>query len=121
MQSKPIYLILGAITGAIVDLLINLIAAGIQQHAFANQFGIQAILGLAFLALVGLLIGYWLGKPIQVPRYDISSSQSLGGNKPDTVTMTRLRAFWSYNKLKGRGIHLDRVTLFGSTNEIDTD
>lgn len=102
MQTKPIYAILGAVIGAIVDLLINLVAAGIQQHAFANQFSIQSLLVLAGLALVGLLIGYWLGKPVQVATS--SSPQATDSEKPDTVTMTRLRAFWSHNKLKGRGI-----------------
>ncbi len=118
MHSRPIYAILGVIIGAVVDLLINLIATGIQQHAFPNPLGIQVIWGLAGLALAGLLIGLWLGgKSSQTS----TSSQTVDYDKPDTVTMTRLQAFWSHNKLKGRGIHIRRIFLFKSTNEVNTD
>jgi hypothetical protein len=41
--------------------------------------------------------------------------------KPNRVTVTRLFAFWSHNKLKGRGIRLGNVFLIGSKNEIDTE
>ncbi len=119
MQSRPIYAISGAIIGAVVDVLINLLAAGIQQHAFAQQFSIQSIWGLAGLAIVGLLLGYWLGKPLQIPA--TPSPPSGVEEKSDTVSVTRLQAFWSHNKLKGRGIHLRSLFLFGSKNEIDTD
>ena len=57
MKTRSIYTILGAVVGAVVDLLINLVAAGVQQHAFANQFSIQSILGLVGLASIGLLVG----------------------------------------------------------------
>ena len=56
MKTRSIYTILGAVVGAVVDLLINLVAAGVQQHAFANQFSIQSILGLVGLASIGLLV-----------------------------------------------------------------
>jgi len=110
---------LGAIVGAVVDLLINLLAAGIQRHAFAQQFSIQAVWVLAGLVLVGLLLGYWLGKPLHLPTS--SPSPTVDRGQPDTITITRLQALWSHNKLKGRGIHLSDVFFIGSTNEIDTD
>lgn len=119
MKTRSIYTILGAIVGAVVDLLINLVAAGVQQHAFANQFTIQSIFGLVGLALIGLLVGLWLGKPLQVP---VSSfSQPNFTEKPETVTITRLKALWSHNELKGKGIHINGLFMLGSTNKIDTD
>lgn len=119
MKARSIYSILGAIVGAVVSLLINLVAAGIQQHAFTQQLSIQTIWGLVGLTLVGLLIGYWLGKPLQIPAS--SPPQASGPEKSDTVTITRLQALWSHNELKGKGIHIQGLFMLGSTNKIDTD
>lgn len=118
MKLRSIYTILGAIVGAVVDLLINLVAAGIQQHAFTDQFSIQTIWGLVGLTLVGIIVGYWLGKPLQVPVS--SSPQATVSESPDTVTITRMQALWSQSKLKGKGIHLKNIFSWKSTLDINT-
>ena len=118
MRSKPVYPIAGLIIGAIVDVAINLLAAGIQQRAFSDQFSSQALWGLAGLAVAGLLVGYWLAGPVHVPSS--SHSQSASSEKPETVTITRLRALLSYSKLKGKGIHLSDILLVGSRIDIET-
>jgi len=109
--------VLGLIVGATVDLLVNLLAAGIQQRAFANQFSDQALWGLAGLAVLGLLVGYWLGAPL---RLKTSSPKSKSTGSLETLTMTRIRALLSYGKLRGKGIHLSDVLLIGSRIDIDT-
>jgi len=118
MSSRFLYAISGAITGAAVDLIINLFSAGIQQRAFSSQFSDQAMWGLGGLALLGLLVGSWLGARTQltVP----APSQPACVEKPDTITITRLRALLSYSKLKGKGIHLSEIVLIGSRVDIDT-
>jgi hypothetical protein len=116
MRSRPIYAILGLIVGAIVNLLINLIADGIQQRTFANQFNDQAIWGLIGLALLGLLVGYWIGGSVQLSI----QPQPMSNDKPDIVTLTRFRALLSYGKLKGKGIHLSDILLIGSRIDIET-
>jgi len=118
MSSRFLYAISGAIFGAAVDLVINLLAAGIQQHAFSSQFSDQALWGLGGLALLGILIGSWLGAKLQLP---VSAPSPTGtSEKPDTITITRLRALLSYSKLKGKGIHLSDIVLVGSRVDIDT-
>jgi hypothetical protein len=119
MKSRSLYAIAGLIVGTGVDVIANLIAAGIQQHTFADQFSNQAIWGLVGLAFIGLLIGYWLGKPLSVPSP--SSAQTTSSEKLETITITRLQALWSHNKVKGKGIHLNKIFLLGSTNEVDTE
>jgi hypothetical protein len=109
---------LGLIIGAAVDLLINLVAAAIQQQTFANQFSTQALGGLVGLTLIGLLIGYWLGGPAQLSAPSTPQVPDL--QKSDTTTITRLRALWSHIILRGKGIHLRDVFLIGSTTDIDT-
>ena len=118
MRSRPIYAIAGLIIGAIADLAIHLLAAGISQRAFSDQFSNQALWGLAGIAVVGLLVGYWLGGEVHVPA--TSPSQSTSSEKPETVTITRLRAILSYSKLKGKGIHLSDILLVGSHIDIET-
>lgn len=115
---RSIYAFSGAVVGAIIDVLINLIAAGIQKLAFADQFNLQTVAGLAGLTLVGLLLGYLLGKPVHISAPP--SPQSPASEKPDTITITRLQALWSHNELKGKGIHLKDVFQLGSKINIDT-
>lgn len=117
-MKRSIYAISGAVVGAVVDVLINLIAAGIQKLAFADQFGLQAVGGLAILALIGLLLGYLLGKRLHISAS--TAPQAPASEKPDMVTVTRLQALWSHNKLKGKGIHLRDVFQLGSKVTIDT-
>jgi hypothetical protein len=118
MSSRPIYAVCGLIIGAVVDLAINLLASAIQQREFLNHFSDQALWGLAGLALVGLLVGYWMGSPLQLSKP--SSSASASPESPETVTLTRFRALLSYGRLKGKGIHLRDILLIGSRMDIET-
>jgi hypothetical protein len=70
--SRPVYAIVGLFVGAGVDLLINLLAAAIQEQAFADQFSTSAILWLVGFSVVGLLVGHWLGGEVRVsePKTD---------------------------------------------------
>src|SRR5205823_5481104 len=112
MPSKPIYGVVGLFIGAAVDLLINLLAAGIQHRFILDQFNAEALGILAGLAVLGLLIGYWLGRPLNLSASPIN--QPVHSEPSETLTITRLRAFLSYSKLKGRGIHISDILLFGS-------
>jgi hypothetical protein len=117
-MSRPVYAIVGLLVGAAVDILVNLIAAAIQQRAFPGQFSTSAIVWLVGLAVVGLLIGYWLSGPVQLPVSPSTQPGSRG--KPTGVTLTRFRALLSYGKLRGMGIHLNDILLIGSRLDIDT-
>jgi hypothetical protein len=120
MSSRFLYAIIGAVVVALTNVLINLISAAIQQRAFSSQFSDQALWVLGALILVGLLLGYWLGGKIQVPSSSPSQPVSPATAKPDVVTITRLRALFSYSKLKGKGIHLTDILLVGSRIDIET-
>ncbi len=65
MNKRAIYPIVGLFIVAVVDLLINLLAAAIQEISFQNQFSQQSIWLLGGLILFGLLSGFWLGKKSQ--------------------------------------------------------
>jgi hypothetical protein len=124
MVPKTIYAVAGLLIGAIVDVLVSLLAAGIQQRAFPSQFSPQALWILAGLAVLGLLIGYWLGGKVQVPVSSSPSSTTPGpvapvANKANTREITRLIALLSYSKLKGKGIHLSDIFLVGSRIDIE--
>ena len=119
MQSRSIYAICGLFVGAVADIAINLLAAGIQQRAFPQQFNDQGLWGLGGLAVLGLLVSYWLGAQLQLPAAASSSRPALS-EKPDIITLTRLRALLSYSKLKGKGIHLSDILLIGSRIDIET-
>lgn len=126
MRTQPLYAILGLVIGAFVSVLLNLIAAGIQQRAFTMQFSDQALWIMALLAFLGLLIGYWLGEKLKIPASPSSqsapSSSQLITTANDTgiTTVTRLKALLSYGKLKGKGIHLKDIVLIGSRIDIET-
>lgn len=119
MRSKHIYAVAGLLAFAVADLLINLLAAAIQQRSFADQFGPSSTAWLAGLSIVGLLLGYWLSTSVQLPEPPPVQSTHVGKRK--TVTVTRLRALLSYARLRGRGIHLSDILLFGSRIDIDSD
>jgi hypothetical protein len=118
MPSRSVYAIAGLFIGADVDLLINLLAAALQQRAFADQFNRGLIWWLAGLAVLGLLAGYWLGGPARVPATDLR--QPASGGTSQTVSITRLRALLSYARLRGMGIHLSDILLIGSRLDINT-
>lgn len=119
MSSRPIYAIVGLFVGAAVDLVINLLAAAVQQQAFADQFSEQSIWWLIGLTVTGLFLGYWLGAEQQVPA--APTDQPTVSDDPETVAITRLQALLSYAELRGRGIHLSDILLFGSWVKIDTE
>lgn len=117
MQSRGTYALIGLFVGAIVNVLYNLIAAAIQQRAFPIQFSNQSIWWLVGLAMGGLLLGFWLGDKVTIP---VSAKASHPLGKPQTLTISRLRALLSYGKLRGRGIHLFDILLVGSKIDVDT-
>ena len=115
------YAFVGLLVAGAVDLIINLLAASIQDQAFSNQFTQQSICLLAGLAIVGILLGYWLGAEVSLPK--VSSDEnppSTISNEPETVTVSRFHAFLSYIKLRGKGIHLKDIVVVGSRIDIDT-
>jgi len=115
---RSAYAIIGLFVGATVNLLVNLLAAAIQQRAFFGQFSASSIVWLAILAAVGLLLGYWLGGPFQMPAS--APAQSASGKPTTGVSITRFRALLSYGQLRGKGITLSDILLFGSRLDIDT-
>src|SRR5436305_1614163 len=117
MRSRFFYVLGGLLASAGVGIIINLLSAGIQQKAFPAQFSDQSLWILAGLAIVGSLIGYWLGEQLKLqsssaqtatPSTSSSPSPSISVNTalPEVVTISRLGALLSYSKLKGKGIHL---------------
>jgi hypothetical protein len=118
MPLRSLYAIAGLIIGAVVDLLINLLAAALQQQAFADQFSRQSIWWLAAFIVGGLLVGYWLSGPSRVSPP--GSSQPVLAGSAQTVTLTRLQALLSYVKLRGKGISLVDILSVGSHIDIDT-
>jgi hypothetical protein len=117
---RGIYAFTGMLIMAIVDLVVNLLAAAIQQRAFADQFNNCSISWLIGLAVVGLLLGYWLGADVKLPGESLPAAQTSDSHDRKTITMTRLHALLSYARLRGKGIHLSDILLIGSRIDIDT-
>lgn len=115
---RPLYALIGLLIGAGVDLLINLVAAAIQQRAFADQFSASAIWWLAGLSVAGLFLGHWLATLVSLPIPSTAPPTAAGGAQ--SVTITRLRALLSYAKLRGKGIAITDILLFGSRLDIET-
>jgi hypothetical protein len=115
---RPFFAIVGLFVLAAVDLTINLLAAALQQRAFADQFSATAMIWLGIAAVVGLLVGYWLGGPFRAPNAPPAQPSVAGGT--EGVIMTRLRALFSYTELRGRGVSLSDILLIGSRIKIDT-
>lgn len=120
-RNRPFYALFGLALAGAVDLIINLLAAAIQQRTFADRFNDQSIALLAGLAVGGLLMGWWLGGMVSVPAKP-SAAPGAGGEAANTnnaVITTRLLALLSYGKLRGRGIRLTDILLIGSRLDID--
>lgn len=121
---RILYAIIGALIGAATDVLINLLAAAVQQRAWGEQqFNNQAIGWLMGLAFGGLLLGLYLGKVLELPVVTPTpapTSRILKRNSANRVKITRLRALLSYNKLRGQGIELSDILSVGSVVIIDT-
>ncbi|HEU0001132.1 MAG TPA: hypothetical protein VFQ36_09555 [Ktedonobacteraceae bacterium] len=121
MPSKFLYAFAGLLMSGIIGILINLLSAIIQQQAFSDQFSTQSIWLLISLIVMGTLVGTWLGGKVNMPSTATHLvTQSSSSSKHSAVTITRLRALLSYGKLRGKGIHLSDIILFGSRIDIDT-
>jgi hypothetical protein len=118
--ARPMYALAGLFVGAAADVLINLLAAAIQQQTFGDRFSQGSMWWLAGLAALGLLAGYWLAGavPVRVPAP--APEQPAAGGAVQTVTITRLRALLSYAKLRGMGVHLSDILLIGARLDINT-
>ena len=97
------YSIAGLIFSVFVGLLINIFIA-------------MSIWWWVGLAVLGLLLGYWLGAPKLV-----SSSPTTHPSLPvpTKISVTRFRALFSYMKIKGGGIHLINILSIASRIDID--
>lgn len=122
---RSLYAIAGLIVGVVVDILVNILAAGIQQQVFPNNMlSTQALWILAGLIVLGLVMGYWLGGKVTLQSTSSSPqahSQSTSPASPESITITRFRALLSYSKLKGQGIHLSDILLIGSRLDIERE
>lgn len=122
---RVVYGIVTAFVLVLVDLLVSLLAAAIQQQAFGDQFSSQSIFWLMGLIVIGVLAGYWLGGrvtvPAPAPTQPATPARSSPSHAANTVSITRLRALLSYGELKGRGVHLSDILLIGSVLKIDSD
>jgi hypothetical protein len=118
---RTIYAISGAVLGALTDLLINLLAAAMQQRAFQDQFSNQAIGWLIGLVVIGLLLGIYLGKQLEFEVAE-KTTKTPAAKRSSTkrIQMTRLRALFSYHRLRGQGIELDDILSIGSVVIIDS-
>jgi len=120
MSTQSIYAITGLLIGAATDLFLNILAAAIQQKTFGQQFSQQSLWLLGGLVVGGLLLGYWLGGNVQVKVSSSLPHTSPPAKPTKTVTVTRLKAYLSKIKIRGKGAHLTDVSSTGSSIDIDT-
>jgi len=116
MSVRPLSDVIGLVFGAMGGVIGNLVAAGIQQRAFPGPFSREAIVILIFVMVVCLVVAHWLGGPQQVGGH---ANPSARDNDSNVVTVTRFRAIFSPTTLRGRGIHVEDSTAFGSKIDID--
>lgn len=125
MTSKSSYGFIGLIIGAIVEIIIHLIAISLHEGPFKISFSKWSFILLVVLALLGLLAGRWLGSEVPMPDKN-QNIERLGrpSARPPLntqgVKVTRLRALLSSLKIRGRGVSLDDVKARGSRIDIDT-
>jgi hypothetical protein len=118
---RTTYAFVGALLGAIINLAINLLAAAIQQRPLGASV-LQRIDWLIGLIVVGLVLGLWLGARVQLQPNDNGATLQTSPQHRviQPITMTRLRALLSYDRLRGQGIALTDIMLCGSVLDIDT-
>ena len=118
---RTTYAFVGALLGAIINLAINLLAAAIQQRPLGASV-LQHIDWLIGLIVVGLVLGLWLSARVQLQPNDNGATlqTSPQHRMAQPITMTRLRALLSYGRLRGQGIALTDIMLWGSVLDIDT-
>ena len=118
---RGLFTFVGLLVGLAVDVLINLLAAGIQQNYFLDPFSLTSLLILGALAVFGALIGFWLSGPVTVPAVaTMPKTDSAPTNDPQSIKITRFQALLSYGKLRGYGITLSDILLIASKLDIDT-
>lgn len=118
---RGLYLVVGLFAGIAVNIALNLLSAAIQQKLFAGQFSTGAIWGLAIFAVVGSLLGLWLSGLVTIPANAApAGTKPIPAADPNRVNITRLRALFSYTKLKGKGVTLTDILLIASKLEINT-
>jgi hypothetical protein len=119
---RPLYAFVGALLGAIIDLIVNLLAGAIQQRPWGDQVLRHGMGWLIGLIVGGLLLGLWLGARVHLQPDDsrATSQASPQHRVTQPITMTRLRALLSYGRLRGQGIALADIMLCGSVLDIDT-
>lgn len=119
---RALYAFIGAFLGAMIDVAINLLASAIQQRPMGAHILQQGFGWLIGLIVGGLLLGLWLGARVSLQPQPSRVPQPVApqhcGAQP--VTMTRLRALLSYGRLRGQGIALTDIMLWGSILDIDT-
>jgi FtsH-binding integral membrane protein len=119
---RATYAFVGAVLGAIINLAINLLAAAIQQRplgASVLQHNVDWLIGLI---VGGLVLGLWLSARVQLQPNDSRATPQTSPQHRvvQPITMTRLRALLSYGRLRGQGIALTDIMLWGSVLDIDT-
>lgn len=113
-----IYGVAGLLIAGAVSVALNLLANGLQQRFFPGQFTDQALWGLAVFAVIGGLIGLYLGGKVTVTP--TTASNSVPATTPQPVQLTRFKALFSLGELRGKGISLSDIFLIGSKLKIDT-
>lgn len=113
-----IYGVAGLLLGGAASVALNLLANGLQQRFFPDQFSDQALWGLAVFAAIGGLIGLYLGGKVTVTP--ATANNLVPATPPQPVQLTRFKALFSLGELRGKGIHLADILLIGSKLTIDT-
>lgn len=121
MPPRFLYAFGGLLISGMVGLLINLLASAIEQQAFANHFNALTIWVLLGFICFGTLLGAWLGGKVSLPPAVLPpASQTTPPDPGEAVSVTRLRAFLSYGKWRGKGLRLTDILLVGSRLDIDS-
>jgi hypothetical protein len=104
MSKRSVLLIAGLLIGAVLNVLFNLIAAGIQQRAFRDQFSNQSIWLMIGFAVAGLLVGYWVSLNVETTSH---SSDSRAGIEAKDLTSREGGVI--ADERTGRGIAIEKV------------
>lgn len=121
MTPRFLYAFGGLVISGMVGLLINLLAAAIEQQTFANHFNALTIWILVGVICFGTLLGAWLGGKVSLPTVaSPPGSQTTPPDPRESVSVTRLRAFLSYGRWRGKGLRLTDILLVGSRLDIDS-
>ncbi len=106
MSKRSVFSITGLLVGAVVNVLFNLIAAGMQQRAFGDQFSSQSIWWMLGFAVVGLLLGYWLSLKVESTSNSIDSRAGI-----DAKDLTSREGGLVADEKTRRGIIIEKVDV----------